>query len=172
MILVNSFCITAIFVVYYLRKVVEDRLISLFPLFDKKKMSARPPIPSAIEREVFVEAGHRCCVCGASHPLEFHHIMPWCKHREHEASNLICLCANCHERAHKEKWGTKTLREYKKRPWVMRQNERIETISTRLVVTGELECENFDETKRSWIQHTVAQVLGVPLGNVHIISQS
>ena len=89
-------------------------------------MPNRPNIPAEIERQILIESGHRCAVCGASCPLERAHIVPWHKSKVHKAEDLICLCANCHERADQEKWGEKTLREYKCRPWVLRQNERIE----------------------------------------------
>ncbi|MCK4473129.1 MAG: HNH endonuclease, partial [Anaerolineae bacterium] len=84
-------------------------------------MPNRPAIPAEIERDILIECGHRCAVCGTPVPLERAHIIPWHKSKEHKAEDLICMCANCHERADKEKWGVKTLREYKKRPWVMRQ---------------------------------------------------
>jgi type I restriction enzyme R subunit len=84
-------------------------------------MPNRPSIPAEIEREILVESGHRCAVCGASCPLERAHIIPWHKSKEHKAEDLICLCASCHERADLEKWGEKILREYKWKPWVLRQ---------------------------------------------------
>lgn len=84
-------------------------------------MPSRPAIPAEVTREILLESGHRCAVCGTPCPLERAHIVPWHRSREHKAENLICLCANCHERADKEKWGEKTLEEYKKKPWVLRQ---------------------------------------------------
>jgi type I restriction enzyme R subunit len=86
-------------------------------------MSSRPSIPAEIAREILLESGHRCAVCGAPCPLERAYIIPWHKSREHKAEDLIYLCANCHQRADLEKWGEKTLREYKRRPWVTRQYE-------------------------------------------------
>ena len=83
-------------------------------------MPSRPRIPAEIEREVLVECGHRCAVCGTPSPLELAHIIPWCKSREHKAENLICLCPTCHTLADKEKWSEKQLREYKRNPWVNR----------------------------------------------------
>ncbi len=84
-------------------------------------MPDRPPIPTEIARAILVESGHRCAVCGASCPLERAHIIPWHQSKEHRAEDLICLCASCHERADLEKWGEKALRQYKHKPWVMRQ---------------------------------------------------
>ena len=61
---------------------------------------SRPPIPRPLEREVLVEAGHRCAIprCGQT-PIEIHHIVPWADCREHNFENLIALCPNCHARA-------------------------------------------------------------------------
>jgi formylglycine-generating enzyme required for sulfatase activity len=91
-------------------------------------MPDRPSIPAEITRQILVESGHRCAVCGANCPLERAHIIPWHKSKEHKAEDLICLCASCHERADLEKWGEKTLREYKQRPWVVRQYKSDETV--------------------------------------------
>src|ERR1700730_2195984 len=87
----------------------------------RKTVTSRPAIPADIVRAILFESGHRCAVCGASCPLERAHIIPWHKSKVHKAQDLICLCASCHERADLEKWGEKALREYKKRPWVLRQ---------------------------------------------------
>lgn len=80
----------------------------------------RPRIPADVERQVLIEAGHRCAVCGAELPLERAHIIAWSRSKDHSAANLLCLCANCHGRADSEKWGEETLRQYKQRPWVIR----------------------------------------------------
>jgi hypothetical protein len=79
----------------------------------------RPRIPADIERQVLIEAGHRCAVCGSELPLERAHIVAWNRSNDHSAENLICLCANCHGRADKEDWGKETLRQYRQKPWVI-----------------------------------------------------
>jgi formylglycine-generating enzyme required for sulfatase activity len=84
-------------------------------------MPSRPSIPADMTRQILIESGHRCAVCGAHCPLERAHIIPWHKSKEHKAEDLICLCASCHERADLEEWGENTLREYKRTPWVLRQ---------------------------------------------------
>ena len=90
-------------------------------------MPDRPRIPADIERQILVESGHRCAVCGTPIPLERAHIIPWHQTKEHKLDDLVCLCANCHGRADKERWGEKTLRMYKERPWIFRaeQQERV-----------------------------------------------
>ncbi len=81
----------------------------------------RPKVPAETQREILIECGHRCAVCGEGCPLEKAHIVPWRITKDHAAANLICLCANCHQRADLENWGEKTLREYKEKPWVIRR---------------------------------------------------
>ena len=81
----------------------------------------RPAIPKEIERAILVESGHRCAACCEPTPLERAHIIPWSKVKEHKVENLICLCANCHQRADNEPWDQKTLHEYKKNPCVTRR---------------------------------------------------
>jgi len=83
-------------------------------------MVGRTSIPTEIEREILVECGHRCAVCGSPLSLELARIIHWHKSREHKAEDLICLCASCHEQADKENWGERTLKEYKQNPWVIR----------------------------------------------------
>lgn len=60
-----------------------------------------------------------CACCGTPLPLEQAHVVPWSKSKEHSVKNLIALCANCHSRADKEKWGSKTLAKYKKNPFIL-----------------------------------------------------
>ncbi|MBN1549954.1 HNH endonuclease [bacterium] len=84
-------------------------------------MSNRPEIPAEIKRMLLIESGHRCAVCGEGCPLERAHIIPWNESKSHRLENLICLCANCHERADREKWGKKTLKTYKEKPWIFRR---------------------------------------------------
>src|SRR5437667_7996935 len=84
-------------------------------------MPNRPAIPIEISRQIMIEPGHRCAICGTPCPLERAHIVPWNQTNDHNPENLICLCANCHELADKEPWDRKTLKEYKQHPWVTRQ---------------------------------------------------
>src|SRR6202035_291753 len=79
--------------------------------------AGRHSVPRDVAREVLVAAGHRCAVCGSPCPLERAHIVPWCRKRSNTEEDLICLCSNCHQRADSEKWGEKTLRRYKMKPW-------------------------------------------------------
>lgn len=59
----------------------------------------RPAIPRPLEREVLVEAGHRCAIptCRTV-PVEIAHVVPWSRVQEHTFDNLIALCPTCHAR--------------------------------------------------------------------------
>lgn len=74
----------------------------------------RPDVPRAMEREVLVEAGHRCAIptCGAE-TTEIAHIVPWATVREHTFDNLIALCPNCHTRFDKGQIDRQSMLRYK-----------------------------------------------------------
>lgn len=126
-------------------------------------MPDRPSIPREIARAVLVEAGHRCAVCGAPCPLEQAHIVPWCDRKSHERENLVCLCSNCHERSHREKWGEKALKEYKDRPWVLRQNNGHPAIleTKRIEIVIDAEFADFDEHLENVFRHALAGFLRI-----------
>jgi hypothetical protein len=77
-------------------------------------ISKRKRIPTELQRQIFVEAGHRCAVptCRAIEK-QIHHIIPVEKGGKNEYHNLIALCANCHTRADKGETDRKSLRKYK-----------------------------------------------------------
>ena len=79
-------------------------------------MAKRPPIPTELEREVLLEAGHRCAIhtCRQA-PIVVAHIVPWAKCKEHAFDNLIALCPNCHSRFDKGDIDRKSMYAYKHR---------------------------------------------------------
>jgi hypothetical protein len=131
-------------------------------------MPKRPAIPAEIARQVLIESGHRCAVCGASCPLERAHIIPWHKSKEHKAKDLICLCANCHQRADLEKWGEKTLREYKRRPWVHRQREKAEIVPEPAKVELVIEPEKIADLLRLLTSASELSIGGDTTGSIVI----
>lgn len=136
-------------------------------------MSDRPAIPLCVSREILIESGHRCAVCGAGCPLEKAHIIPWHKTEQHIAKNLICLCANCHQRADHEKWGEKVLKEYKAKPWVHRRYEKIDSppeVIARVLLTIQMEISNFDEKNQRFLQNAIAGFLEIRPSAVRISS--
>lgn len=74
----------------------------------------RPPIPRQLEREVLLEAGHRCAMptCHQT-PVEIAHIVPWEKVQEHTFDNLIALCPTCHARYDRGEIDRKSMLQYK-----------------------------------------------------------
>ncbi len=133
----------------------------------------RPQIPAEISREVLIESGHRCAVCGVPCPLERAHIVPWRQCKEHTADNLICLCANCHQRADLEKWGVKVLQKYKVRPWVLRQNNHLLQVTPRtsVSITIEKEFERFDEHEENMLRHALASFLRISPSTIKVTSR-
>lgn len=63
-------------------------------------MTSRDRVPADLERTLMIETGYRCGMpnCRETEPLEIEHIEEWAKVREHQFSNMIVLCANCHRR--------------------------------------------------------------------------
>jgi hypothetical protein len=75
---------------------------------------SRPALPRKLEREVLMEAGHRCAipVCRQT-PVEIAHIVPWAEVKEHSFDNLIALCPTCHTRYDKGEIDRASMRQYK-----------------------------------------------------------
>jgi len=141
---------------------------------DKNSASpSRPSVPRDVAREVLVEAGHRCAVCGVPCPLERAHIVPWSKKKTHERADLICLCANCHQRADLEKWGEKTLRKYKLSPWVLRQNNVPAEVgvATQVELVIDMEINDFDRHKEEILRYALAAFLKIAPQSVRIRSK-
>ncbi len=137
-------------------------------------MKNRPSIPSEIERDILIECGHRCAACGIPSPIERAHIIPWHKTKEHSSENLICLCANCHEQADKENWGSKTLKEYKKRPWVNRQynsegTKNVCVSKSRIRITIDMERDDFSEKNQKWFKNAISGFLDIMPDSVKIV---
>ncbi|TKJ39094.1 hypothetical protein CEE37_11785 [candidate division LCP-89 bacterium B3_LCP] len=130
-------------------------------------MPNRPKIPAEIAREILVESGHRCAVCGTPCPLEKAHIIPWKKTKDHSVKNLICLCANCHNRADIEKWGAKTLKKYKEKPWIMKNFEKAgDIITSKTTFEIDMEEKSLSERQKRWLQYALAAFLEIPPDSV------
>jgi len=80
----------------------------------------RPSIPRQLEREVLIEAGHRCAIptCRQT-PVEIAHIIPWKQVKEHTFDNLIALCPTCHTRYDKGEIDRKAMQQYKANLYVL-----------------------------------------------------
>ncbi|MEU2856633.1 HNH endonuclease signature motif containing protein [Streptomyces syringium] len=74
----------------------------------------RPAIPVPLQRQVLMEAGHRCAIptCRST-PVEFAHIKPYAQAKEHTFDNLIALCPTCHARFDRGDIDAPSMRQYK-----------------------------------------------------------
>jgi len=132
-------------------------------------MFQRPEMPIEIEKEILLECGHRCAICGVPISLEQAHIIPWHESKEYKAEDFIALCANCHERADRERWAKETLIHYKQKPWVSRQYEKTGDVPTsKVTLTIHMELEHSD--KLALTQYAIASLLGISPNAVGIIS--
>ncbi len=127
---------------------------------------SRPAVPSETIRLVKLEAGHRCAACGETNSLEIAHIRSWARSRNHSPENLICLCANCHTRADKEKWGEKGLRWYKEHPWVKEKGAGKPgvgpaAVRTTIKIVADLTLETYTPEQERWLRYALAQFLNI-----------
>jgi len=72
--------------------------LTAIPLILKSK---RPPIPFGTLSRVLFANRWACCVCrNPELPIVVHHIKPWAKSRDHDASNLAVICSIHHGKVH------------------------------------------------------------------------
>lgn len=137
-------------------------------------MADRSEIPIDVKRAMLFECCHRCAVDGVPVQLENAHIIPWCETQDHSPENLVCLCALCHDRSHREGWDEKTLRMYKESPWAMRQyaNAGFVPSTTSIVeftLAGIQVADISDEIQRQ-LPGAIAAFLKVPPNQIRMTS--
>jgi len=57
-----------------------------------------------IRQKVLKRDGYRCKICGSTHHLHVHHLIPWKISRSNEDLNLVVLCRKCHPKVEKFTW--------------------------------------------------------------------
>jgi HNH endonuclease len=97
-------------------------------------MAKRPSLPRPLEREVTVEAGHRCAIPACRlHPIEVAHIEPPKPDGSNDVfDNLIALCRNCHGRYDRGEIDRPSMRQYKANLSVL--NNRYGDLERRLLL--------------------------------------
>jgi hypothetical protein len=96
-------------------------------------MARRPPIPTERERQILLEAGHRCAIHTCRRvPVEIAHIVPWSRCRAHEFPKLIALCPTCHTRYDNGQIDRKAMSVYKRAAWW--RNSRYSDLEQRLLI--------------------------------------
>jgi type I restriction enzyme R subunit len=136
-------------------------------------MSNRPPIPVAIQREILLEARHRCAVCCEPTPLERAHIRPWNKSKDHSAANLIALCSNCHSRADTEKWGEAHLKHYKINPCALAAHAApVVSPEQQAIIDIVVSCDpdSMTASQRVRLTSMIAAYAGVYIGEIKVMS--
>src|SRR5262249_33516556 len=101
------------------------------------------------------------------------HIVPWSDTKDHRPENLIVLCANCHTRAHVEKWTISTLQRYKRSPCALQANQPIPTSAHQKAIVDLILAappEQLTETDRLRLASIVAAYAGVRFTDVSVIS--
>ncbi len=76
----------------------------------------RPQYWNVIRRQILARDGYRCQICGDTHDLSVHHIIPLSKGGDSTAANLRVLCHSCHQRVH----GKKAVRDRTKKRFRVR----------------------------------------------------
>jgi len=136
-------------------------------------MTNRPAIPIEIQREVLYQARHRCAVCCEPTPLEKAHIIPWGKSHDHSEANLIALCANCHERADKEKWGEAYLRRYRLNPCALAAHAMPPMTAEQKAMVdliAAVDPDQMTESQRMRLVSMIAAYAGVPFSSLQIVA--
>ena len=107
-----------------------------------RSMDSRPAIPTALKRQVLVEAGHRCAVPTCRQiPVDVHHIVPWADCHKHEFDNLIALFSTCHRRVHEG----------------LLKNQKIDALSSEVSTLAEQIEE--DQLQINTLKHQVANLI-------------
>lgn len=91
----------------------EAALDSFIDCFEQEEPGRKPPVK--IMRQLRIEAGHRCPVCGHTASLEYHHIIEFAKLKHHDPNHMIALCPNCHTLCSTGKITYDEQRKYKER---------------------------------------------------------
>ncbi|MBN2535665.1 MAG: hypothetical protein JXB88_22495 [Spirochaetales bacterium] len=113
------------------------------------------------KREIMIESGHRCAVCGIPITFQEAYIVPWNKSKYNLKKSLICLCSICHFRAD---YGEKVLGKYKKKPWISKHRQNIlkdlkvtnQIINIQVIIKLK---ELTEEETTTWIKYAIAAFL-------------
>jgi len=71
----------------------------------RRRLQLDPVSYKKLQRAVLKRDGWRCQQCGVRDKLHVHHIQPRSLMGDDAESNLITLCASCHEKIHRSVMG-------------------------------------------------------------------
>jgi 5-methylcytosine-specific restriction endonuclease McrA len=82
------------------------------PKSESRSGSAKPSakiakryIPTAVRRQVWINAQGKCQHCSSKFGLEYDHVIPFALGGDHSPENLRLLCRNCNQRKAIEHFG-------------------------------------------------------------------
>jgi 5-methylcytosine-specific restriction endonuclease McrA len=91
------------------------------PCFLQAKTPAKRNIPVAIRREVWLRDDGRCTYqslngrrCGSHGAIEFHHRIPWARHKEHTIDNIALRCRAHNQYEAELDFGTAHMAQFRK----------------------------------------------------------
>jgi hypothetical protein len=90
----------------------ETSLDEFIEQFEKEEPGRNPP--TAVRRQLLVEARHRCAICKGTSAFEFHHIIEFSVLKHYDTNHMLLLCATCHRRCGNGEIDITAQREYKK----------------------------------------------------------
>lgn len=91
----------------------DAKLDEFIKAFDKEQPGRHPP--TAVCRELLVEARHRCAICENGTPIEFHHLIEYSTLKHYDVRHMLAVCPNCHTRCGNGEIDQKSQRKYKER---------------------------------------------------------
>ena len=101
--------------------ITEESLDQFISRFHEEEPGKHPPV--AVRRELLVESGHRCAVCGTVDPLHYHHMIEFAKVGHYDPTHMLVVCGNCHGRCTAGTIDYKSQRKYKEVPWIRQQGD-------------------------------------------------
>lgn len=91
----------------------EDKLDEFIKSFEAEEPGRHPP--TAVCRELLVEARHRCAICEEQGPIEYHHIIEFSTLKHYDTKHMLALCPTCHAKCTFGEIDQKAQRLYKEK---------------------------------------------------------
>jgi hypothetical protein len=93
---------------------VSDEQFDAFMSRREESEPSRHP-PAAVRRKLLVESWHRCGICRAVAPAQFHHMLDFARVKHHDPGNMLHVCGTCHTRCTNGEIDYLSQMEYKAR---------------------------------------------------------
>jgi len=94
-------------------EISDAELQEFLDAFESEQPGRHPPV--LVRRELRTEAQHKCGICRADLPLQFHHILEWNDLKHHDPAHMIAVCGGCHDKINAGQIDRFEQRKYKRR---------------------------------------------------------